>query len=422
MQSLASVSVPDDLSSTQVLARATGEIPTPTSAQVPTPLSTRSLTVRSIHLRSHSEPTGLDQDQKAAGRVCVVHPNSPAKVAWDIISVLALLYNIVVVPYRICFDINSYCPQGLWILESTIDWIFVCDIMLNFVTAYEDPATGNHITDLRSISRHYATTWMPIDVCSSVPIDFFMSLAVDGCRFDATRGTANATPSAADEEGDLGGLRLLRVLRLVKLLKLIRILKLSALLDNLQDEFPIPNSLNILSKASFLLALTLYIGHILGCVFYAVSVVARDSGEDSWLDGLREPGGLTLSDGRAAGEAAGEGQGMVHLYVTCLYWAFTTMTTVGYGDISPVATGERIFTIFAMMVGSAVFGYIIGNTTSIIASSAAESAKRDELFANLNSYLKERKLPRELQVSIRKYFRYFYKIRGISNDEEHIVR
>ena len=72
--------------------------------------------------------------------------------------------------------------------------------MLNFVTAYEDPATGNHITDLRSISRHYATTWMPIDVCSSVPIDFFMSLAVDGCRFDATRGTANATPSAADEE------------------------------------------------------------------------------------------------------------------------------------------------------------------------------------------------------------------------------
>ena len=110
MQSLASVSVPDDLSSTQVLARATGEIPTPTSAQVPTPLSTRSLTVRSIHLRSHSEPTGLDQDQKAAGRVCVVHPNSPAKVAWDIISVLALLYNIVVVPYRICFDINSYCP------------------------------------------------------------------------------------------------------------------------------------------------------------------------------------------------------------------------------------------------------------------------------------------------------------------------
>ncbi len=38
-------------------------------------------------------------------------------------------------------------------------------------------------------------------------------------------------------------------------------------------------------------------------------------------------------------------------YVACAYWATTTMTTIGYGDIVPVTTVERFLVISAQLVG-----------------------------------------------------------------------
>lgn len=39
-------------------------------------------------------------------------------------------------------------------------------------------------------------------------------------------------------------------------------------------------------------------------------------------------------------------------YLTCLYWAVTTMTTIGYGDIVPVTSPERVLTILVMCSGN----------------------------------------------------------------------
>ena len=38
-------------------------------------------------------------------------------------------------------------------------------------------------------------------------------------------------------------------------------------------------------------------------------------------------------------------------YRVALYWAFTTMTTVGYGDIAIVNNAEKVAAMFAMIVG-----------------------------------------------------------------------
>ena len=65
----------------------------------------------------------------------VLHPHSGFRVYWDVFSMAFLLYNVIVVPLRLCFDANNECPHGLWIIESLIDWFFVVDIILNFSTA-----------------------------------------------------------------------------------------------------------------------------------------------------------------------------------------------------------------------------------------------------------------------------------------------
>ena len=47
-----------------------------------------------------------------------------------------------------------------------------------------------------------------------------------------------------------------------------------------------------------------------------------------------------------------------------LWWAFTTITTVGYGDLYPVTTEGRIIAVILMITGVGLFGTFTGFVTS----------------------------------------------------------
>ena len=57
-----------------------------------------------------------------------------------------------------------------------------------------------------------------------------------------------------------------------------------------------------------------------------------------------------------------------------LWWALSTLTTVGYGDINPVTLGGRIFTGMILMIGLGVVALPAG----IIASSLTEARKQQD--------------------------------------------
>ena len=44
----------------------------------------------------------------------------------------------------------------------------------------------------------------------------------------------------------------------------------------------------------------------------------------------------------------------------CCYFALTTLSTVGYGDLSPQSNVEKIVGIIIMILGIALFSYIMG--------------------------------------------------------------
>jgi voltage-gated potassium channel len=49
-----------------------------------------------------------------------------------------------------------------------------------------------------------------------------------------------------------------------------------------------------------------------------------------------------------------------------IYWVIVTITTVGYGDISPSHPSTKIMAIFLMIIGVATMGYINGVVISAV--------------------------------------------------------
>ncbi len=49
-----------------------------------------------------------------------------------------------------------------------------------------------------------------------------------------------------------------------------------------------------------------------------------------------------------------------------LYWSLTTLTTVGYGDISPTNITEMTYGVLMFVVGAVVYASIFANVTSLM--------------------------------------------------------
>jgi voltage-gated potassium channel len=61
----------------------------------------------------------------------------------------------------------------------------------------------------------------------------------------------------------------------------------------------------------------------------------------------------------------------------CLWWALTTFTTVGYGDMYPVTTGGRIFTGCVLLIGLALVAIPTGLITSSLSSISVKEKERN---------------------------------------------
>ncbi len=60
-----------------------------------------------------------------------------------------------------------------------------------------------------------------------------------------------------------------------------------------------------------------------------------------------------------------------------LWWSLVTLTTVGYGDLSPVTTGGRIGAVLLMLVGIAFLGTVAATLASMFVGNADEPPESD---------------------------------------------
>ena len=104
-----------------------------------------------------------------------------------------------------------------------------------------------------------------------------------------------------------------------------------------------------LLKLIFFLLLT---GHFCGCAWHWVAVIEYENyGEElTWLTKYA-PDAMDYY--------------WFDRYIISLYWSVITTVTVGYGDIVPVTTVERVFVIVVTLLICGVFGYCLSNIGNI---------------------------------------------------------
>jgi voltage-gated potassium channel len=98
-------------------------------------------------------------------------------------------------------------------------------------------------------------------------------------------------------------------------------------------------------------------------------------------------------------------------YITSLYWVIETLTTVGYGETTPLTNAQYIFAMLIMLVGVGTYGFIIGNVANILSKS---NPARTRFFNNLEQlkiFVSYRNIPGHLQKKVSDYFNYIWKKR-----------
>lgn len=54
------------------------------------------------------------------------------------------------------------------------------------------------------------------------------------------------------------------------------------------------------------------------------------------------------------------------MLIKLVYFSFTSLSTVGFGDFNPKSDAERLLCAFILMLGVAIFTMIMGNFSSIL--------------------------------------------------------
>jgi len=141
--------------------------------------------------------------------------------------------------------------------------------------------------------------------------------------------------------------RLIKTLRVLKVTKLTRAYKLDDVLSQVTAHLMIPPNAATL-VILFLCALV--VNHLFACCWYSLG--AKEYSEECQIHQDRDCTWMQV-------HGLHPHRGNWYLYITCLYWSVTTLSTVGYGDYTPNTTVEKIFTIIVIMTGVSGYAMLI---------------------------------------------------------------
>ncbi|KAK9842771.1 hypothetical protein WJX74_002162 [Apatococcus lobatus] len=333
----------------------------------------------------HEPLLGSRARKQQKKRLLVLHPQSNIVLFQTcLITFFDGSYTAFVVPFTVSTFQDISHLDFLTVLDLVAGSVFSLDIILRFNTAYE-PAQKKHEGDLVTsrwkIAGRYLRTSFWLDFLSIVPA-YLEAAVIIIPSYDGRN------PTHAFLVHVLTVVRLMRVLRLPRLLQGLFV---RALAGHLGQQlltllpFTVLYLLHIVYSAAVLI-------NLLGCFWLFTAKVLEDP-HSSWLTSV--------------GDSDLSGAAQVHQYIAAVYYAMTTIATVGYGDIHATTSTERIAATLIMFTGVLFFGFVISSLSDLI-SHMGGTARRAVLLRQkaeeVEAWLQLRQVPRGLGARITAYF------------------
>lgn len=104
-------------------------------------------------------------------------------------------------------------------------------------------------------------------------------------------------------------------------------------------------------------------------------------------------------------------------YIKAAYWLITTISTVGYGDITPQTSGGRIFAMGMMIMGATIWGILIASASRMMLANDRRKERAKEKMEALHSFFNQYDVPKHLQAQAVGFFNHLSS-RNISEDEQ----
>ncbi|CAH8679226.1 unnamed protein product [Schistosoma rodhaini] len=309
----------------------------------------------------------------------------PVKAVWDWLVLLFVIYTAVFTPYAAAFllpdakrkrrhndgwgrysGLTSY-QNPLQIIDLFVDIMFIVDIFINFRTTYVN-RNDELISHPGQIAIHYFKGWFLIDVVAAIPFDLLL--------FGAE----------TDEMATLIGL-----LKTARLLRLVRVVRK---LDRYSEYGA---AVLLLLMATFVL-----IAHWLACIWYAIGNVERQqfNVRIGWLDQLAE------QIKQPFGNRSTLGPSIKSKYITALYFTFSSLTSVGFGNVSPNTNSEKIFSVCVMLVGSLMYAGIFGHVSAIIQRLYSGTARYHAQMLRVKEFIRFHQIPNPLKRRLEEFFQH----------------
>ncbi|OMJ82391.1 hypothetical protein SteCoe_16931 [Stentor coeruleus] len=294
----------------------------------------------------------------------IVYPWVYWKKIWDLIAAGLKMYYCFSIPYYLAFH-SSYEGQLIpW--DFFFDILLFIDIIVKLSTAFIKDS--KLIDDRKSIFMKSIKELLIIDIICVLPL-----------------------------YAAYGELMWFRVLRLLQMSELKRALENANVIATVLAilSFNDYNSKQAFLRIGNFIMMLCVVSHNITCYLY---LLAKD-----------EEIGLVNT------YLGNEDLDNEQIYAKTLYYVITTISTVGYGDISPKTSKEIAYVMFVQFLGVVIFAYLTGNITSILMNLnqrekmlSDKEISLDKWFLDFSTHHKFR-IPQDMQKNIKDYFMYYWE-------------